>query len=106
VSPDSGSGPSVWPTYGSEPLPDQVERTQLAWRRTALSLVATGLLVAHLAGGRDAPVGLALVLVGVSAVVGYVWLGGGRRVVGAAALAMVLGVALLAGLALHAVLVA
>ncbi len=78
---------------------DQVERTLLAWRRTALSLVAAGLLVAHLAvrdAGRPA---LAVTLAGIAAVVGFVWLSRGRRIA-ATGLALVIGVLLLGGMAL------
>jgi uncharacterized membrane protein YidH (DUF202 family) len=78
---------------------DQYERTLLAWRRTALSLVAAGLLVGHLAvrdAGRPA---LTVTLVGIVGVVGFVWLSGGRRI-GVTGLALVLGVLLLGTMAL------
>jgi uncharacterized membrane protein YidH (DUF202 family) len=78
---------------------DQHERTLLAWRRTALSLVAAGLLVGHLAvrdAGRPA---LAVTLVGIVGVVAFVWLGRGRRI-GVTGLALVLGVLLLGTMAL------
>jgi uncharacterized membrane protein YidH (DUF202 family) len=82
---------------------DQFERTLLAWRRTALALVATGLLVGHLASRQQGPATLALSLVGTSAIVAFVWLGRGR-LVGAAGLALVLGVVLLGAVALSGVL--
>ena len=41
---------------------DQFERTLLSWRRTALALVATGLLVAHLAARGVGPGALAVTL--------------------------------------------
>ena len=78
---------------------DQYERTLLAWRRTALSLVAAGLLVGHLSvrdAGRPA---LAATLVGIVGVVGFVWLSRGRRI-GVTGLALVLGVLLLGTMAL------
>ena len=61
------------PTDGVE-LEDQRERTQLAWRRTALSLVAVGLLVGHFSTIDAGRWGLVAVLVGVGVVVGFVWL--------------------------------
>jgi uncharacterized membrane protein YidH (DUF202 family) len=78
---------------------DQFERTQLAWRRTALSLVAAGVLVAHLSARPLGPVSLVVNLTGTAAVVAFVWLGHGRRI-GAAGLALVLGVVLLGAAAL------
>ena len=83
---------------------DQYERTLLAWRRTALSLVATGLLVAHLAARGHGSTVLALTLVGTAAVVAFVWLARGQ-LVGATGLALVLGVALLGGVALRGVVI-
>jgi uncharacterized membrane protein YidH (DUF202 family) len=80
-------------------LDDQYERTLLAWRRTALSLVAAGLLVGHLAVGDAGRPALVITLAGVAAVVGFVWLSGGRRI-GATGLALVAGVVLLGGMAL------
>lgn len=71
----------------------------LAWRRTALSLVATGLLVAHLAARGSGTPMLAVSLAGTAAVVAFVWLGHDRRI-GAAGLALVLGVVLLGATAL------
>lgn len=87
----------------SEPVEDQVERTLLAWRRTALSLVAAGLLVGHLADGRYGALGLVASLVGIAVVVAFVWLGRARStaVTGAA---LVLGVLLLGLVALAEVL--
>ena len=81
---------------------DQHERTLLAWRRTALSLVAVGLLVAQLAARDTGPIALAATLSGTSAAVAFVWLSHGR-LIGAAGLALVLGVLLLAVTALVAV---
>ena len=78
---------------------DQLERTLLAWRRTALSLVAAGLLVAHLAVRDTGRPALALTLSGIAGVVTFVWLSRGSRV-GATGLALVLGVILLGAMAL------
>ena len=80
-------------------LDDQYERTLLAWRRTALSLVAAGLLVGHLAVGDTGRPALVLTLAGVAVVVGFVWLSRGRRI-GVTGLALVAGVLLLGGMAL------
>jgi uncharacterized membrane protein YidH (DUF202 family) len=78
---------------------DQVERTLLSWRRTALSLLATGLLVAHLAA-RGVGTGLLLTtLLGTSAVVAFVWLGHQRQLA-VTGLALVVGIALLGVVAL------
>lgn len=82
---------------------DQFERTLLAWRRTALSLLATGLLVAHLAARHQGSATLVTTLLGTAGVVAFVWLGRGR-VVGVTGLALVLGVALLGGVAVYGVL--
>ena len=87
-----------------EGFDDQVERTLLAWRRTALSLVATGLLVAHLAGSGYGSVTLLVTLAGTGAVVGFVWLARGQ-LVGATGLVLVLGVLLLGTVALRGVLI-
>jgi uncharacterized membrane protein YidH (DUF202 family) len=83
---------------------DQYERTLLAWRRTALSLVATELLVAHLAARGHGSTVLVLTLVGTAAVVAFVWLARGQ-LVGATGLALVLGVALLGCVALRGVVI-
>jgi uncharacterized membrane protein YidH (DUF202 family) len=83
-------------------LGDQVERTLLAWRRTALSLVVAGLLVGHLAVGDAGRPTLIATLAGVAAVVAFVWLSGGRRI-GAAGLVLVAGVLLLGGLSLSGI---
>lgn len=80
-------------------LEDQVERTLLSWRRTALALAAAGLLVGHLAAGRTSPVALLVTLLGISAVVGFVWLGHGRSTA-ASGIAMAVGVLLLGAVAL------
>jgi uncharacterized membrane protein YidH (DUF202 family) len=82
-----------------EDAQDQLERTLLAWRRTALSLVAAGLLVAHLTARRAGSSVLALTLVGTAAAVGFVWLSQDRRT-GAAGLGLVAGVVLLGAVAL------
>jgi uncharacterized membrane protein YidH (DUF202 family) len=79
---------------------DQYERTQLAWRRTALSLVATGLLVAHLAARDVGSVALVATLTATAAVVAFVWLSSHGRRVGEAGLALVLGVLLLGAVTL------
>ena len=55
-------------------LGDPIQRTLLAWRRTALSLVAACLLVGHLTAEAGAPV-LGVTLAGVALVVAFVWLG-------------------------------
>ncbi|MGH3347479.1 MAG: DUF202 domain-containing protein [Nocardioides sp.] len=80
-------------------LEDQYERTLLAWRRTALSLVAAGLLVGHLAVGDGGRPTLVVTLAGVAVVVAFVWLSGGRRIA-AQGLVLVTGVLLLGGTAL------
>ena len=84
-------------------LEDQPERTLLAWRRTALSLAAAGILAGHFAAepGGAVPVVLALVLL--AAAVGYAWLAPGARTASAGA-ALVAGVVVLGALALVAVL--
>jgi uncharacterized membrane protein YidH (DUF202 family) len=82
-----------------EEADDQHQRTLLAWRRTALSLVATGLLVAHLAARDSGAPMLAASLATTAVVVAFVWLSHGRRI-GAAGLALVLGVVLLGAIAL------
>ena len=78
---------------------DQYERTLLAWRRTALSLVAAGLLIAHLAARDSGSLVLAATLAGTAAAVGFVWLSH-ERSVGAAGIGLVLGVVLLGVVAL------
>ncbi len=83
---------------GEDPR-DQYERTLLAWRRTALSLVAAGLLVAHLAVRDAGRFALFFALSGIVGVVAFVWLSRGRRVA-ATGLALVLGVLLLGTTAL------
>jgi len=81
---------------------DQYERTLLSWRRTALSLVAAGVLVAHLTARSIGPVALVVTLTGTAAVIGFVWLSHGR-LIGAAGLGLVLGVLLLGAMALTGV---
>lgn len=78
---------------------DQPERTLLAWRRTALALVAAGVLIVHLAEDAAGPTVVACVLVGLGAVVAFVWLTPGRHIA-AAALGLTIGVVLLGVLAL------
>ena len=87
-------------TAPQEDAHDQYERTQLAWRRTALSLVATGLLVAHLAARDTGSVALVATLSATTAVVAFVWLSSLGHRVGAAGLALVLGVLLLGAVTL------
>jgi uncharacterized membrane protein YidH (DUF202 family) len=77
----------------------QAERTLLSWRRTALSLVAAGTLVAHVASDRTAQQVLVGTLVVLAAVVGFTWLVPQRHVA-AAGLALTIGVVALSGLAL------
>lgn len=79
-------------------LEDQPERTLLSWRRTALSLVAAGLLVGHLAAQRTGPAALLVPLLGSSTVVAYVWLG--RHRTGLNGVALVLAVLVLGAVAL------
>ena len=86
-----------------EELQDQHERTLLAWRRTALALVATGLLVGHLAQLEHGIAMLAVTLVGMAAVVAFVWLGRAKTV-GATGLALTMGVVGLGVVALGGVL--
>lgn len=80
------------------PLDDQVERTQLSWRRTALSYVAVALLVAHLSADGDA-VTLLVVLATMAVVLGFVWLSP-AKLVALDGVAMVAGVAVLCVVAL------
>jgi uncharacterized membrane protein YidH (DUF202 family) len=78
---------------------DQFERTLLSWRRTALSLLATGLLVAHLAARGIGPGLLVTTLLGTAAVVAFVWLGRHRQLA-VTGLALVVGILLLGVVAL------
>ena len=82
-----------------EEIEDQVERTLLAWRRTALSLLAAGLLVGHLAADRTSLVALVAPLLVIAAVVAFVWLGHVRST-GASAAALLVGVMMLGAVAL------
>ena len=72
---------------------DQYERTLLSWRRTALSLLATGLLVAHLAAREAGSAPLVITLVGTGGVVAFVWLSHQRQLA-------VTGLVLVAGIVL------
>lgn len=83
-------------------MSDQEGRTLLAWRRTALSLVAAGALIGHLATEPAGSAAVGVVLAGLGGVVAFTWLSPGRRV-GAAGLALVVGVLLLSALALLSV---
>jgi uncharacterized membrane protein YidH (DUF202 family) len=87
------------PTAPQEDPDDQFERTLLAWRRTALSLVAAGLLVAHLAAENLGRVVLAPTLTGTAVVVGFVWLSHHGRAA-TAGIGLVVGVLLLGVVAL------
>jgi uncharacterized membrane protein YidH (DUF202 family) len=78
---------------------DQYERTLLSWRRTALSLLATGLLVTHLAVRDAGPVALGVTLTGTAGVVGYVWLSHQRQLA-VTGLVLVLGIVMLGTMAL------
>ena len=84
---------------------DQEQRTLLAWRRIALSLMAAGALIGHLAGDPAGRVPVAAVLAGLGGVIAYAWLTPGRHVA-AAGLSLVLGVLLLSALALLSLLAA
>ena len=75
------------------------ERTLLAWRRTALSFVAAGALIGHLATDPAGRVPVAVVLAGLGGVVAFAWLTPGRHAA-AAGLSLVVGVVLLSALAL------
>ena len=86
-----------------EELEDQVERTFLAWRRTALSLVGAAALIGHLVADHTGRLPVAATLVGLGAMVGYAWLTPGR-LVAESALGLVLGTLLLGALALLGVL--
>jgi len=91
-------------TSGPAPdLEDQRERTLLAWRRTALSLAAAGILVGHFATDPAGPAPVVVAFVVLAAAVGYAWLAPGARTAGAGA-ALVVGVLVLGALALVAVL--
>jgi uncharacterized membrane protein YidH (DUF202 family) len=83
-------------------LGDQQERTLLAWRRTALSLVAAGAVVGHLAADRAGRGVVAAALASLAAVVAFCWLNPHRRAAAAGA-ALVAGVVVLGALALTAV---
>jgi uncharacterized membrane protein YidH (DUF202 family) len=84
-------------------LNDQPERTLLAWRRTALSLVGAGAVGGHLVVDRVGRLVVGMSLAGLAVVVASCWLSPDRRVAAAGA-ALVGGVLLLGGLSLVAVL--
>ena len=86
-----------------EHLEDQVERTLLAWRRTALSIAAAALLIGHLSARRTNEIALVVSLLGVGAVVAFVWLRHGVSTA-LSGLVLVLGVALLTVVVLVSVL--
>jgi uncharacterized membrane protein YidH (DUF202 family) len=96
------SGP-LFPDMADNDSRDQYERTLLSWRRTALSLVAAGLLVAHLAARGTGPGALAVTLAGTAAVVAFVWLSH-ERAIGVTGLVLVLGVVLLGVVAMLGVI--
>ena len=78
---------------------DQQARTLLAWRRTALSLVAAGVLAGHLSLDRAGRGPVTAALLALAAVVAVAWLVPLRQPA-AAGLALVVGVTVLDGLAL------
>jgi uncharacterized membrane protein YidH (DUF202 family) len=82
---------------------DQQARTLLAWRRTALSLVAAGVLVAQLAIDRAGRGPVTVALLALAAVTAFAWLSPLRRPA-AAGLCLVVGVVVLGALSLLAVL--
>ena len=84
-------------------LEDQRERTLLAWRRTALSLAAAGILAGHFAADPAGAVPVFVAFVMLAAAVGYAWLAPDARTATAGA-ALVAGVLVLGVLALVAVL--
>jgi uncharacterized membrane protein YidH (DUF202 family) len=83
----------------SDDAHDQYERTLLSWRRTALSLLATGLLVAHLAARVVGTLPLLVTLFGTAAVVAFVWLSRQSQLA-VTGLVLVLGILLLGLVAL------
>jgi uncharacterized membrane protein YidH (DUF202 family) len=83
-------------------LEDQQERTLLAWRRTAGSLAAAGLLAGHFATQHAGAALVASGLVAIAALVAYTWLNPHARTA-TAGLSLVLGVVVLGALALVAV---
>ena len=82
-------------------LGDQEERTMLAWRRTALSLAAAGVLAGHLTMDRAGCGLVAAALVSLAVVVAFCWLGPRPRVASAGA-ALVAGVVVIGVLSLVA----
>jgi len=88
---------------GAHELEDQRARTLLAWRRTALSLAAAGILAGHFATDSAGPLPVAIAFVALAVAVGYAWLAPDVRTAGAA-IALVSGVVVLGALALAAVL--
>jgi uncharacterized membrane protein YidH (DUF202 family) len=90
---------SLAEAFADDDSRDQYERTLLSWRRTALSLVAAGLLVAHLAARGLGPLALVVTLLGTAAAVAFVWLGHARNIA-VTGLALVCGVLVLGVVAL------
>jgi hypothetical protein len=84
-------------------LEDQQERTQLAWRRTAGSLAAAGLLAGHFATENAGRVLVATAFVLIAALIAYTWLNPHSRPA-TAGLSLALGVVVLGALALVAVI--
>ncbi len=80
---------------------DQQARTLLAWRRTALSLAAAGVLAGHLTVDRAGRGAVTAALLCLGAIVVFAWLSPLRRPA-AAGLSLVAGVAVLDGLLLRA----
>jgi hypothetical protein len=88
---------------GPSPLEDQQARTLLAWRRTALSLAAAGVLVGHLTADRAGRGWVVVTLLSLAVVVASAWLSPLRQPA-AAGLSLVAGVLVLDALLLRAIL--